>query len=59
MMKDSGNCWLSAGENMMVNFKEIEEIAILVSDFGETLLINNQIVNKWTFGPFITNTFDA
>ncbi len=43
----------------MVNFEEIAEIALLVGDFGETMLINNQLVNEWTFGLFITNTYDA
>lgn len=44
---------------MMVNFKEIAEIAMVVYDFGETLFINGAIVNEETFGYFIMNTFDA
>lgn len=44
---------------MMVNFKEIAEIAMMVYDFGETLFIKGAIVNEETFGPFITNTYDS
>ena len=43
----------------MVNFEKIGEIAVIVGELGETLLINNVVVNEWTYGPFITNTFDA
>ena len=44
---------------MMVDFEEIGEIAVFVSDFDETLIINNQIVNKQTYGSFVSNLYDA
>ena len=59
MMKGSGNCYWLDADIMMVNFKEIAEIAMIVYNFGETLFINGAIVNEETFGYFITNTFDA
>ena len=59
MMKGSGNCCLSAGEIMMVNFQEIYEITVLVSEFGETLVINNILVDEFTFGIFISGFYDT
>lgn len=59
MMKGSGNCYWLDGDILMVNFKEIAEIAMIVYDFGETLFINGAIVNEETFGPIITNTYDS
>lgn len=58
-MKGSGSFCLSAGDCMMVNFQEIFEIAVLVSEFGEVLLINNILVDEFTFGPYISNVYDA
>lgn len=59
MMKGSGSYCLSVGEIMMVNFQEIYEIAVLVSEFGETLVINNILVDEFTFGIFISSFYDA
>ena len=59
MMKDSGSFCLSAGDLMMVNFQEIYEIAVLVSEFGEMLVINNILVNEFTYGTYISNIYDA
>ena len=50
---------MSAGDCMVVNFQEIFEIAVLVSEFGEVLVINNIIVDEFTFGPYISNVYDA
>ena len=50
---------MSAGEIMMVNFQEIYEIAVLVSEFGETLVINNILVDEFTFGIFISGFYDT
>jgi len=43
----------------MVNFEEIGEIAVIVGELGETLIINNVLVNEWTYGLYISNTYDA
>lgn len=43
----------------MVNFQEIGEIAMIVSDFDETIIINNIIVNKFNFGEYVSNFYDA
>ena len=59
MMKDLGNCLLSAGDNMMINFQEIGEIAFVVGELKETLVIYNRIVNELTYGEFISNNYDA
>lgn len=44
---------------MMVNFREIYEIAVLVSELGEILIINNTPVDEFTFGSYISNVYDA
>lgn len=59
MKKGSGNFCLFSGDHMMVNFQEIFEIAVLVSDFGEVLIINNILVDELTFGQYISNMYDA
>ena len=59
MMKDLGNCLLSAGDNVMVNFHEIGEIALIVGDLKETIIIHNQIVSELNYGEFITNNYEA
>ena len=59
MMKDLENCLLFAGDGMMVNFQDIGEIAFIVGDLKETLVIYNIIVNEFTYGEFITNQYDA
>lgn len=43
---------------MLVNFLEIQQIAFLVMN-GEVLVINDIAVDEFTFGFFISNTFDA
>lgn len=58
-MNALGNCWLCAGDNVMVNFFEIGEIAFLVGEMKETLIIYNQIVNEETYGQFVSNMYDA
>lgn len=59
MMNDLGNYFWCAGDLMLVNFWEIYELAVLVFEFGETLVINNYIVNEYTFGSFVSAYFDA
>ena len=44
---------------MMVNFQEIFEIAVLVYEFGEILIINNILVDEFTFGSYISNFYDT
>jgi hypothetical protein len=44
---------------MMVNFLEIYQIAVLVSEFGEVLIINNIPVDEFTYGAYISNVYDA
>lgn len=58
-MKDSGNCFLSAGDLMMVDFGEIAKIAFIVYDLGETVVINNIPVDEHTYGAYVTNIYDA
>jgi hypothetical protein len=58
-MKGSGSFCLCAGDIMMVNFREIYEIAVLVSEFSEVLVINNIIVDEFTYGLYISNVYDA
>ncbi|WP_292803355.1 hypothetical protein [Methanobrevibacter sp.] len=43
----------------MVNFHEIGEIALIVGDLKETIIIHNQIVSELNYGEFITNNYDA
>ena len=59
MMNALGNFWLCAGDNMMVNFFEIGEIAFLVGEMKETLIIYNQVVTEDTYGQFVSNMYDA
>jgi hypothetical protein len=44
---------------MMVNFREIYEIAVLVFEFGEVLVINNILVDEFTYGHYISNVYDT
>jgi hypothetical protein len=58
-MKGLGNCFWFAGDGMLVNFNEIVEIAFIVHELEETLVINNVPVNEITFGLYVSNTYDA
>ena len=59
MMKGLGNCFWFAGDSMLVNFDDIAEIAFIVHELEETLVINNVPVNETTFGLYVSNTYDA
>jgi hypothetical protein len=50
---------LSAGDDMLINFYEIGEIAFIVKELGETIIINNFLVNEFTFGTYVSNFYDA
>ena len=59
MMNVSGNCYWFAGDCMMVNFLEIEQIKFLVYELGLTVFIFNQAIYFSNFGDFVSGTYDA
>ena len=44
---------------MFVNFAEIAEIAFIVYNLGQAVVINNVLVDEFSFGLFISSRYDA
>jgi hypothetical protein len=44
---------------MQVDFESIFQLAVLVGELGEEVIVGNVLVNEYTFGRIISSTFDA
>lgn len=44
---------------MMVNFLEINQIAVLIFELGQTVVAYNRVIDETNFSDFVNNFYDA